>query len=77
MPIRTEADYEAALARVAELMDAREATPEGEELDVLADLVEAYEDRHFPVGYADARENEVAAVDIRPHPHEFSLDFDA
>ena len=66
MPIRTEADYEAALARVAELMDAREATPEGEELDVLADLVEAYEDRHFPMGYADARENEVAAVDIPP-----------
>ena len=59
-PIRTEADYEAALARVAELMDAREGTPEGEELDVLADLVEVYEDRHFPMGYPDP----VAAIEF-------------
>ncbi len=47
-PIRTEAAYEAALARVAELMDAREGTPEGEELDVLVDLVEVHEDKHLP-----------------------------
>ncbi len=59
-PIRTEADYEAALARVAELMDAREGTPEGEELDVLADLVEVYEDKHFPMGYPDP----VAAIEF-------------
>lgn len=52
-PIRTEADYEATLARVAELMDAREGTPEEEELDVLADLVEVYEDKHYPMGYPD------------------------
>ena len=52
-PIRTEADYEAALARVASLMDAREGTPEGEELDVLVDLVEVYEDKHYPMGYPD------------------------
>ena len=50
-PIRTEADYEAALARVAALMDACEGTPEGEELDVLVDLVEVYEDKHYPMGY--------------------------
>ena len=59
-PIRTEADYEAALARVAELMDAREGTPEGEELDVLVDLVEVYEDKHFPMGYPDP----VAAIEF-------------
>ena len=59
-PIRTEADYDAALARVAELMDAREGTPEGEELDVLADLVEVYEDRYFPMGYPDP----VAAIEF-------------
>ncbi|MYA03672.1 MAG: hypothetical protein F4Y37_03550 [Caldilineaceae bacterium SB0664_bin_22] len=52
-PIRTEADYEAALARAAELMDALAGTPEEDELDVLADLIEAYEDRHFPVGDPD------------------------
>ena len=59
-PIRTEADYEAALARVAELMDAREGTSEGEELDVLVDLVEVYEDKHFPMGYPDP----VAAIEF-------------
>ena len=42
-PTHTEADYEAALVRVADFMDAREGTPEGEEFDALV------EDRHFPV----------------------------
>ena len=59
-PVRTEADYEAALARVAELMDAREGTPEGEELDVLVDLVGVYEDKHVPMGYPDP----VAAIEF-------------
>ncbi|MBK8177216.1 MAG: ImmA/IrrE family metallo-endopeptidase [Rhodospirillales bacterium] len=49
-PIRTEADYEAGLARIAELMDARAGTPEGDELDVLSALVERFEEEHFPVG---------------------------
>ena len=37
-PIRTEADYSAALARIAELMDSVPDSPESEELDALADL---------------------------------------
>ncbi len=41
--IKTEKDYEAALARILELMDAKLDTPEGDELDALATLVEAYE----------------------------------
>jgi HTH-type transcriptional regulator / antitoxin HigA len=49
--IRTEADYGAALARIDELMDAEPGTSEGEDLDVLADLVELYEARHVPMGY--------------------------
>jgi HTH-type transcriptional regulator/antitoxin HigA len=49
--IRTEADYEAALARVDVLMDAQLGTPEGDELDVLVDLVELYEARHVFMGY--------------------------
>ena len=49
--IRTEADYKAALARIDALMDAEVGTPEGEELDVLTDLVELYEGRHIPLGY--------------------------
>lgn len=52
-PIRTEADHEAALARIDALMGAAKGSPEGEELDVLADLVEHYEDRHEPFGYPD------------------------
>lgn len=52
-PIRTEADHEAALVRIAELMLAESGTPEGDELDVLATLVEAYEQKHFPIEAAD------------------------
>src|SRR5215470_20184155 len=49
--IRSEADYEAALARIDDLMDAESGTPEGEELDVLTDLVELYEAKHVPMGF--------------------------
>ncbi len=48
-PIKLEADYEAALKRVAELMDAEVNTPEGDELDVLVTLIEAYELKYFPI----------------------------
>lgn len=59
--IRTEQEYEAALTRVDELMDAELGTPEGEELDVLVDLIEAYESRHVPMGYPSA----VEAIEFR------------
>jgi len=52
--IRTETDYKAALARVDALMVAKFGTPEGDELDVLADLIELYEARHVPMGYPTA-----------------------
>lgn len=52
-PIRTEADYEAALARIRKIFHADLGTPEGDELDVLADLVEQYEDRHEVVDWPD------------------------
>ena len=48
-PIKTNADYEAALARASALMDAEHDTPDADELDVLATLIEAYEDKHFPM----------------------------
>lgn len=48
--IRTEADYDAALARVRELWNAEPGPPEGDELDALVDLMEAYEDEHYPIG---------------------------
>src|SRR5713101_8725649 len=49
--IRTEADYQAALARIDTLMNAELSTPDGDELDVLTDLVELYEARLVPIGY--------------------------
>jgi HTH-type transcriptional regulator / antitoxin HigA len=48
-PIRTEADHRAALGRIDELMDAEAGTPEADELSVLADLVEIYEAKRFPI----------------------------
>ena len=55
-PIRTKADYRAALKEVESLMDARTGTPQGERLDVLVTLVEAYEKKHFPLDLPDAVE---------------------
>ena len=60
-PIRTEKDYEIALARVDELMDAAPGSPEGDELDVLVDLVELYESKHEPMGYPSP----LAAIEFR------------
>ena len=51
--IRTKADYAAALERINALMGAAYGTPEGDELDVLAMLVEAYEQRHFAIEAPD------------------------
>ena len=50
-PIRTEKDYEAALVRIAEIFHAEIGTPEGDELDALVDLVELYEDEHYPMTF--------------------------
>ena len=59
--IRSEADHEAALARIGELMNAELGTPEGEELDVLAGLVEHYEEKHLPLGFPSP----AAAIEFR------------
>ena len=48
-PIRTERDYEEELARAEALMGAPPDSAEDRELDVLVDLVEEYEDKHFPM----------------------------
>jgi HTH-type transcriptional regulator/antitoxin HigA len=52
-PVRTEEDYNSALARIEEIWDAKPGTPESDELDVLAVLVEAYEDEHHPIDPPD------------------------
>ncbi len=48
-PIRTEADYQAALAEIERLFDAIPETPGGDRLDVLTTLVEAYEEEHYSI----------------------------
>jgi HTH-type transcriptional regulator / antitoxin HigA len=55
-PIKTKADYKAALKAVESLMSAKANTPEGDRLDVLVTLVEAYERKHFPMELPDAVE---------------------
>lgn len=52
-PIRTEADYDAALAEVERLWGAKSGTAKGDRLDVLATLIEAYEARHYPMDPPD------------------------
>ncbi len=52
-PIRTEADYDAALAEVERLWGAKSGTPEGDRLDVLATLIEVYEEKHHPMDSPD------------------------
>lgn len=48
-PIKTETDYTEALQAVENLMDAKIDTPEGDNLDVLVTLIEAYEEKHHPI----------------------------
>lgn len=52
-PIRTDADYRAALNDIENLMMAEPDTIEGEKLDILVTLVEAYEAKHFPMDLPD------------------------
>lgn len=52
-PIRTKADYKTAMAEVERLWGAKSGTAQGDRLDVLATLIEAYETRHFPMDPPD------------------------
>jgi HTH-type transcriptional regulator/antitoxin HigA len=52
-PIRTEADYEAALKEIERLFDAKPGTMEADRLDVLTTLTEAYEEKHYTIPLPD------------------------
>lgn len=52
-PIKTKADYRAALKEIESLMMAKANTPKGERLEILVTLVEAYEKKHFPLDFPD------------------------
>jgi len=59
--IKTEADYEAALARLDELLDAEPGTPEGEEFELWATLIQTFEEEQFPIDLPDP----IAAIRFR------------
>ncbi|MSQ51871.1 MAG: transcriptional regulator [Betaproteobacteria bacterium] len=52
-PIRTKADYRATLNEIAPLMGAKANSADGERLDILVTLVEAYERKHFSLAHPD------------------------
>jgi HTH-type transcriptional regulator/antitoxin HigA len=52
-PIRTKADYEKALSEIERLWGAKSGSPEGDRLDVLATLIDAYENEHYPMDPPD------------------------
>ena len=52
-PIKTKADYEASLAEMERLWGAPSGTPEGDRLDILATLIDAHENDHFPMDPPD------------------------
>lgn len=52
-PLKTEVDYKEALAEIESVFNAEANTPEADRLDVLAMLVEAYEEEHYPIPAPD------------------------
>jgi len=52
-PIKTKQDYKKALKEIESLFNAKVGTPEGDRLDILATLAEAYEKKHFPIDSPD------------------------
>jgi len=59
-PIRTKADHRAALKEVERLWDTDPGTADGDRVDVLVTLIEAYEARHFPIAAPDP----IAAIEF-------------
>jgi HTH-type transcriptional regulator/antitoxin HigA len=73
-PIHNEDDYRVALRQIETLMNAQENTPEGDLLDILVTLVEAYERKVYPISLPDPVEaikfhmeqNEMTPKDLEP-----------
>jgi len=59
-PIKTDSDYRRALAEAERLWDADPGTPDGDYVDVLSTLIEAYEARHYPIPAPDP----IAAIEF-------------
>lgn len=69
-PIKTEVDYKAALKEIEGLMTAVADSPEGDRLDVLVTLVEAYEREHYPMDFPDP----VEAIKFRMEQQGLTVD---
>lgn len=69
-PIKTEADYHAALKEIEGLMSAEANSSEGDRLDVLVTLVEAYERTHYPIDFPDP----IEAIKFRMEQQGLSVD---
>ena len=59
--IKTEGDYDLAINRIDQIMEAKPGTPEFDELELLSTLVEVYEDQQYPIGRPDP----VSAIKFR------------
>lgn len=74
-PIKTEVDYEKALARVDKLWGSKKETSAGDELEVWVTLIEAYEDEKYPIDAPDPvsaieyymEENKLKRTDLAKH----------
>ncbi len=60
-PIKTDADYKAALKRLEEIFDAKLGTPESDELEIRGLMVDDYENKHYPIEAPDP----IEAIKIR------------
>lgn len=60
-PIKTEADYRAALRRLEVIFDAKLGTPQSDELEILGLMVDDYENKHYPIEAPDP----IEAIKIR------------
>jgi HTH-type transcriptional regulator/antitoxin HigA len=67
-PIKTEVDYREALAEVERLFDAPVNTPEGDRLEVLTTLIEAYEEQHYPIDLPSPYEAILYYLESRQQP---------
>lgn len=60
-PIRNEADYQKAFERLEVIFDAKRGTDEGDELEILAIIIDNYENENFPIGMPDP----ISAINFR------------
>ena len=69
-PIKTEADYQTTLKEIEGLMSAEPGSAEGDRLDILVTLVEAYERKHYPIDFPDP----VEAIKFRMEQQGLTVD---